>query len=115
MTRKELHDSYSVGMGSRKTHMTTLMASFSGLVRGRGEGEFRVVRHFPSEMRNGSVVKAEGEILRRLKIEKHRLGRYVFYRGIKGLVTAGGLRHGIVHEQVLRRSVGIKKCCEVTR
>jgi hypothetical protein len=37
MTRIELHDGYSVGMGSRKTQMTTLMASFFGVSAGAGQ------------------------------------------------------------------------------
>lgn len=36
MTRIELRDGSSVKMGSRKRQMTTLMASFSGFVRGAG-------------------------------------------------------------------------------
>lgn len=64
MTRIELRDGSSVRMGSRKRQMTTLMASFSGFVRGWGEGEYRVGRHFPSEIEMGAVVKAERERLR---------------------------------------------------
>lgn len=88
MTRIELHSS---GMGSRKSHMTTRMASFSGFSAGAGRGEIRVARHFPSEM---GEFKVEGERLRRvrrlsrLEVGKYRLGK-VFYRGIERLDCMG--------------------------